>query len=307
MEQKNEWTKLTASADRGELEAITAVMSMIDNGLMIEDYSDIPLDGMYGTLVDESILSADRSRIAVSVFIPAERSVGDAVAFLRERFSASGITATLSLEGVDEQDWAESWKQYYHPVPIGRVTVVPSWQEYSPSDGELVVRMDPGMAFGSGTHETTRLAVLLLQQAISGGETVLDVGCGSGILSIASSKLGAGACYAYDIDPVAVRVARENVLADGAENVFCDVSDLLCQVKAPSGGFDIAVANIVADILLRLAPDIGSYLHRGSAYIVSGIIASRLDDVRREMLSRGFAEERVISENDWYACLFRRL
>ena len=307
MEQKNEWTKLTATAERGELEAITAVMSMIDNGLMIEDYSDIPLDGMYGTLVDESILQADRNRIAVSVFIPAERSVGDAVAFLRERFGAEGIKAEISLEGVDEQDWAESWKQYYHPVPIGRVTIVPSWQQYSPSEDELIVRMDPGMAFGSGTHETTRLAILLLQQEIKGGETLLDVGCGSGILSIVASKLGASACYAYDIDPVAVRVARENVESDGAENIYCDTSDLLMQVKSPRGGFDVAVANIVADILLRLAPDIGSHLHRGSAYIVSGIIASRLDDVRREMLSRGFAEEKVISENDWYACLFRRL
>ena len=307
MDQKNEWTQLTARADRGELEAITAVMSMIDNGLMIEDYSDIPLDGMYGTLVDESILSANRSRVAVSVFIPAERSVGDAVAFLRERFAASGIKAELSLAGVAEEDWAESWKQYYHPVPIGRVTIVPSWQEYTPSRDELIVKMDPGMAFGSGTHETTRLAVLLLQEVISGGETLLDVGCGSGILSIVSSKLGASSCRAYDIDPVAVRVARENVLADGAENITCDVSDLLKQVQAPAGGFDIAVANIVADILLRLAPDIGSHLHRGSAYIVSGIISSRLDDVRCEMLARGFTEEKVISENDWYACLFRRL
>ena len=307
MEVKNEWTRLTAKADRGELEAITAVMSMIDNGLMIEDYSDIPLDGMYGTLVDESILNADRSRIAVSVFIPAERSVGDAVAFLRERFAASGIKAELSLEGVAEEDWAESWKQYYHPVPIGRVTIVPSWQEYTPAEGELTVRMDPGMAFGSGTHETTRLAVLLLQEVVGGGETLLDVGCGSGILSIVASKLGASECRAYDIDPVAVRVARENVLADGSGNVTCDVSDLLKQVKTPAGGFDIAVANIVADILLRLAPDIGGHLHRGSAYIVSGIISSRLDDVRCEMLARGFTEEKVISENDWYACLFRRL
>ena len=146
-----------------------------------------------------------------------------------------------------------------------------------------------------------------MQKSVSGGETLLDVGCGSGILSIVASKLGASACYAYDIDPVAVRVAQENVAADGANNVYCATSDLLASVKAPAGGFDIAVANIVADILLRLAPDIGAQLHRGSLYIVSGIIASRLDDVRREMAARGFAEEEIISENDWYAIRFRRL
>lgn len=305
--ENREWTKVTARAAREELEAVAAVMGMVDNGLMIEDYSDFPLDGMYGTLVDESILSADRESVAVSVFIPAERSVSDALAFLRERFSASGIRAELLLEGLREQDWAESWKQYYHPVRVGRVTVVPSWQAYEAEEGETVVRMDPGMAFGSGTHETTRLAISLISETVQGGERVLDVGCGSGILSIVASKLGAAECAAYDIDPVAVRVAGENALENGATGVTCAVSDLLGSVRVPSGGFDIAVANIVADILLRLAPDIGAYIRPGGRYVVSGIIEPRLEDVRREMLSRGFAAEKTVSENDWYAMRFVRL
>ena len=302
-----EWTKVTARGARGELEGICAVRGMLDNGLMSEDYSDFPLDGMYGTLVDESILNADRESVAVSIFVPAERSLGDALAFLRERFSATGIRAEVSCEGLREEDWAESWKKYYQPVPIGCVTIVPSWQEYTAREGEIVVRMDPGMAFGSGTHETTRLAIMLLEETIVGGERLLDVGCGSGILSIAASKLGAASCAAYDIDPVAVRVAQENAIADGAENVVCGVSDLLASVVPLRGGFDVAVANIVADILLRLAPDIGAQLRAGGKYIVSGIIAPRLEEVKTEMQARGFALERVISENDWYAARFCRL
>ena len=301
-----EWTKVTAAGARADLDDICAVMGMLDNGLMIEDYSDFPLDGMYGTLVDESILNADRERVSVSIFIPTERSLSDALAFLRERFAASGIRAEILCEGLREKDWAESWKKYYHPVSIGRVTIVPSWQEYTAREGETVVRMDPGMAFGSGTHETTRLAIRLLERTVTGGEHVLDIGCGSGILSIVASKLGAGDCAAYDIDPVAVRVAQENAKADGAHNVVCGVSDLLASVQTPTGGFDLAMANIVADILLRLAPDIGSHLRPGGKYIVSGIIAPRRDEVTEQMESRGFVLEKVICENDWYAARFCR-
>lgn len=305
--EEAEWTKLTARAPREALEQVTAVMSMLDNGLMIEDYSDFPLDGMYGTLLDETILNADRTSVAVSLFVPAEKSLSDAVAFLRERFSACGIDATLSREGLREEDWAESWKQYYHPVPLGKITIVPAWQDYAPADGELIVRMDPGMAFGAGTHETTRLAVCLLGETVTGGERVLDVGCGSGILSICAAKLGAASCDAYDIDPVAARVAAENVRDNGEESrITCGVSDLLASVSAPAGGYDIAVANIVADILLRMAPDIGSFLHPGSYCIVSGIIGRQLGEVRAAMESNGFEEDRITTENDWYAVRYRR-
>ncbi len=303
--EATEWTKLTARVACEDLECAAAVMSMLDNGLMIEDYSDFSFEGMYGTLVDESILQADKTVAFVSIFVPREKSLGDYIAFLRERFSASGIRADILTEGVNEEDWAESWKKYYAPVPIGGVTIVPSWQDYTARRDEIVVRMDPGMAFGSGTHETTRLAILLLEDTVRGGERLLDVGCGSGILSIVASRLGAGLCRAYDIDPVAVRVAEENVRADGAAHVECGVSDLLSGVAPIDGGYDVAVANIVADILLRMAPDISGYLHPGAAYITSGIIEPRLGEVTAAMTALGFAVEKVISENDWYAVRFR--
>ena len=304
MEQA-EWTKLTVRASREDLDVVTAVMGMLDNGLMIEDYSDFPFEtGMYGDLVDESIKNADLSRIAVSIFVAREKNLTEYIAFLRERFSFAGVTWEYECEGLCEEDWAESWKQYYHPIPLGRITIVPAWQDYSAKDGEIVVRMDPGMAFGAGTHETTRLAVLLLEETLTGGEKVLDVGTGSGILAIVSEKLGASLVRGYDIDPVAVRVARENAEENGAKNVSFGTSDLLASVEKPEGGYDLAVANIVADVLLRMAPDLPACLRPGARLICSGIIEPRLPELRAGMTAAGFKEEKIISENDWYALRF---
>ena len=300
------WTKLTATGKTAELETISSVMSMIDNGLMIEDYSDFSFSGMYGELVDDSILNADKDTVRVSVFIPEERSIVEARSYLLERFSALGIDADVTCEGMNEQDWAESWKKYYKPVPLGRVTIVPAWEEYSPKENEVIIRMDPGMAFGTGTHETTRLVIRLMQDVISGGERVLDMGTGSGILSICASKLGAISCNAYDIDPVAVKVAEENARADGCDNITVGVSDLLFGVDLSGGKYDICFANIVADIILRMLPDLDKYVKDEGRVILSGIINSRADDVRAALSEYGYTIVREISENDWIGMLVRK-
>lgn len=299
------WTKLTVTGRTKDLDAITAVMSMLDNGLMIEDFSDFSLNGMYGELVDDSILNADRETVKVSLFVPEERNFREYIEFLSAKLPASGIKAEISVEGVCEDDWAESWKQYYKPVPLGRITVVPAWEKYEAREGEIIIRMDPGMAFGTGTHETTRLVIRLMQDELHGGERVLDVGTGSGILSICASKLGAGWCNAYDIDPVAVKVARDNVVSDGCTNITVGVSDLLRDVDLSGGKYDLCVANIVADIIIRMLPDIRSYLNEGAPLILSGIIGERADEVRAAALKQGFTVEREITENDWVGMLVR--
>ncbi len=301
-----EWTKLSVRGRTEDLEQIAAVMSMLDNGLMIEDYSDVTLDGVYGDLMDERILNADRTHGTVSLFVPEERNLAEYAAFLRERFAALGLKVTMSSEGLREEDWAEAWKKYYHPIPLGKVTVVPAWQEYTPAEGEKIIRMDPGMAFGTGTHETTRLVMRLMQDTVREGERVLDLGCGSGILSLCASKLGASWCAAYDIDPVAVRVARENIAADGAENIVCGVSDLLSSVDISGGRFQYVVANIVADVILRLLPDVGRVMTDDGRMVVSGIIAPRANEVRDAITANGFTVLEERQENDWLAILIQR-
>ncbi len=300
------WTKLTVVGNTRDLDTITSVMSMLDNGLMIEDYSDFTLNGMYGDLVDDAILNADKNTVKVSLFVPEEKNLGEYRSYITERLAALGVAATIECEGMNEEDWSESWKQYYKPIPLGKVTIVPAWESYEAKEGEVVIKMDPGMAFGTGTHETTRLVMRIMQDEIKGGERVLDVGTGSGILSICASKLGAASCNAYDIDPVAVKVAKENAERDGCTNITVGVSDLLRGVDLSGGKYDFCVANIVADIIIRMMPDIGAYLKDGAPLILSGIISERADDVRASVAANGFTLVREERENDWLALMVRK-
>ncbi len=298
---QTEWTQFKVTVPLSELEETSAVMSMISNYLQIEDYSDIDLKTCYGDLIDESILNADKTVASVSVYLPADSGTADTLSFLRERFSALGIDAKITISGVNEEDWANSWKAYYKPIEIGeKIVIVPAWERYTVPQGKIEVRMDPGMAFGTGSHETTRLVIGLLEKHINGGERVLDVGCGSGILAICASKLGGGECKAYDIDPVAVKVARENIKDAGLEgHVTCDVSDLLRSVDKAGGGYDVICANIVADIIIRMTPDVGAYMNDGAVLLASGIISERADEVIACFEEHGFSVVEKAEENGW--------
>lgn len=301
-----EWTQLKATVPTAQLDTACAVMSVISAQLMIEDYSDFSLNGMYGELVDETILEADREHAAVSVYVPSDGGVADAIAFLRERFAEEGVDARLEIVGLREEDWAENWKQYYKPIKIGqRLAIVPQWEKYDAAPDEVIVRMDPGMAFGTGTHETTRLVLGLLERYTEPGVKMLDVGCGTAILAICAAKLGAGECAAYDIDPVAVKVARENVKDNACEaTVTVGQSDLLRQV--PKGEkYGLVAANIVADIILRMAPDIGAYMEKGGILLASGIIEPRAAEVEIALCARGFSVVERAAENDWCALALR--
>ena len=303
----NEWSQIKVTVKLPLLDEVVAVMNMISNYLQIEDYSDIDLKTCYGDLIDEKILNADKTIASVSVYLPADGGVADTVNFLRERFDTLRIEAKIEISGVNEEDWANSWKAYYKPIKIGeRMVIVPAWEKYEAAEGELIVRMDPGMAFGTGTHETTRLVIGLLEKYVKGGERVLDVGCGSGILAICASKLGAMTCRAYDIDPVAVKVARENIKDSGLDNVTCDVSDLLRQVDRTYAPYGVICANIVAYIIIRMTPDIGELMDENSVILASGIIVERSDDVVECFEKHGFCIVERAEENGWCALAVKK-
>lgn len=297
-----EWTQVRLTVALADLERASAIMSMIDNNLMIEDYSDIDLKSVYGDLIDESLLNADKTIASISVFIPCEKSPTEAMSFIHDRMSDSGIEGKIEVIGVNEDDWANAWKAYYKPIRIGKhMVIVPAWERFEPKEDDIVVRMDPGMAFGTGTHETTRLVIELLEKYVKKGDRMLDVGTGSGILAICASKLGARECKAYDIDPVAVRVARENVKDSGLSNITCDVSDLLRGVDRTGGTYDIITANIVADIIIRMSPDIGELMHDGTILVTSGIITERRDEVVDALTKNGLEIVEVREDNGWCA------
>ncbi len=296
------WTQIKVTVPLAELDTLVATMSMINNNLMIEDYSDIEtnLKTCYGDLIDERILQADKTIAAVSVFVPSDRSYMDDLAFIRQKLAENQLHGQIEIVGVNEEDWANSWKQYYKPLKIGeRIVICPAWEKYTPAEGELVIRMDPGMAFGTGTHETTRLVIRLLETYTQKGCRMLDVGTGTGILAICASRLGAEVCRAYDIDPTAVRVARENIKDSGLTNVTCDQSDLLKQVSLEGGKYDLLCANIVADIIIRMTPDVSTYLKDDGVLLASGIIDERCQDVIDAFAAQGYEVIECIQENGW--------
>jgi ribosomal protein L11 methyltransferase len=285
-----------------KLEEVCAVMSMVDNGLMIEDYSDIDenLKTMYGDLIDEQILNADKTKAAVSIFIPDERNPAEAISHLRTRFTELNIDTEISVIGVKEEDWAGAWKKYYKPLRIGeRLVVVPAWEKYDAKEGDLILKMDPGMAFGTGTHETTRLVAMLIEKYVKENDVCLDLGTGSGILAIAASKLGAKSVNAYDIDPVAVRVANENVNDNGITNITCGRSDLFAGVEEKT--YDLICANIVADIIIRMTPDVAPFMSEKTVLLASGIISERCDDVVECFERNGFEIVERAEDNGWCA------
>lgn len=305
----DKWIQIKATADCKYLDDMSAVMSMVDNSLMIEDYSDVvkELDGVYGDLIDEELLQKDRTISSVSVFIPEIKNPAESVGFITSRFETLGIPAKVECIGVSEEDWADSWKKYYKPIKTGeKLVIVPLWEKYEAGEDEIVVLMDPGMAFGTGTHETTRLCAALLEKYLKRGDKMLDVGCGSGILAICASKLGAASCFACDIDPNAVRVAKENVEINKTGNVTVAVSDLLAGTDRIDGGYDICCANIVADVIIRMAPAIGDYISDDGVLIVSGIITERADETVSALSDSGWKLVDERRENGWFAGVLKK-
>jgi len=205
---------------------------------------------------------------------------------------------------VREEDWANAWKAYFRPVKIGeRIVIKPSWREYPAAPGDIVIEIDPGMAFGTGTHHTTAMCLKLLEELVRPGDTVFDIGTGSGILAVAAAKLGAGRVLAVDADPVAVRVARENVAVNAAAAVTVAAGDLVAGLAGPA---DIIVANIIAAVIIRLVPAAPPLLAAGGAFLAGGIIAAKAGEVADAVRAAGLAVEKVVEEGDWVTILARR-
>lgn len=219
----------------------------------------------------------------------------------------------LGFESLSEEDWENNWKQFFKPIYVGdRLVIKPEWESIPDSDGKIVFNIDPGMTFGSGQHETTRLCVENLDNLVKKGDKVLDLGCGSGILSIISLMLGAKNALAIDIDPNCKKIAMQNANLNGidertytvwAGNIITD--DVLKAQTCAQGPFDIVVANIVADVIIPLSKDVRQYMTDDAVFIASGIIEHRYEEVRQAIENSGFEILDVQRDKDWYCIVSR--
>ena len=299
------WTDLKITVSTKDAETAEAIAQMaVPYGIYIEDYSDmlelVPQIA-HIDLIDEDLLARSRTEAILHLYLPPEENPAEASAFLTHRLEAEGIPYRIETDQtLAEEDWANAWKRFYHPTHLGkRLVVCPSWEEYTPTPEELVMTLDPGMAFGTGTHDTTRLCMELLEKYITPQDTVLDVGCGSGILAITAALLGANKIIGCDIDEVAVKVAGENAALNGVQDrIAFHQGDLTSQVE---GSFQIICANIVADVIIRLSEDAGRYLAKDGIFITSGIIDTREQDVLNALEQNGFQVIERRTSGGWVA------
>ena len=219
----------------------------------------------------------------------------------------------VEIDTMHEEDWENNWKQYFKPIYVGdRLVIKPEWESIADGEGKIVFNIDPGMTFGSGQHETTRLCVETLDKTVKKGDKVLDLGCGSGILSIISLMLGAGEARAVDIDPNCKKIAYSNAALNGiGEDVYTVldgnilIDEEFKSSTEKSGPYDIVVANIVADVIIPLAGDVRRYLKEDGTFIAGGIIEMRIDEVKAAIEENGFTIEEIKKENDWYCIIAR--
>lgn len=303
-----DYTEATISTTTQGAEIVSDLLMRLGaSGTQILDRADLP-DPARPTanweLMDQSVIDAMPQDVQVKAWF-SKTALEEILASLREQLSllklqGPGLGALeLTLQGVKEEDWAENWKQYYKPFRLGRHMVVkPTWEPWDAQPGDLIIEIDPGMAFGTGTHETTAMCAGLIEKYYRGG-SLLDVGTGSGILAIAAARLGAKGIVAVDIDPDAVRVARENVAHNGLENAI-DVreGDLL---QGLAQRFDFAVANILAPVICMLAAPLKNHLAPGGRFICSGIIAEAEAEVRAALLAAGYSIDEIQRKGDWVA------
>jgi ribosomal protein L11 methyltransferase len=286
-------------------------------GTAIEDRSDVPDPNKphgYWELIDQSLIDSMPEDVIVKGWLPVNERLSDSLNALKEQLLSlpalnPGIplgTLSLDTNHVDEQDWAECWKKFYKPFRAGRTLVVkPTWEHYTPLPGDRIIQMDPGMAFGAGTHETTGLCLSLMEEYMKPGMRVMDVGTGSGILAIGAALLGARDVLAIDIDPVAVKVARENVAQNGLEkNIRVMEGDLVRDVKET---FDLCLANILANVICFLSVPLKSRIDKGGTFICSGIIKEREQDVLDALNASGYTVVEKQYRGEWVAIVSRLL
>ena len=306
------WLEYTVLTTTGASDMISNLLIEAGSkGTMIEDKNDVALnqrpEGQWD-IIDEEIARRIGDDVKVTGYYPIDERLGDAIAHIEsglKRIREMGLDfdvgkLTGSTHSIDEEDWAESWKKAYKPFRLGRHMVVkPGWETFQPEEGDHIIEIDPGMAFGTGTHETTGMCVELIEEYVKPGMTVIDIGTGTGILAIAAAHMGAKDVLATDLDAMAVKVATENVAKNGfADTIRARCGDLLEAVDETA---DVVVANIIADVIRMLAAPVRAHILPGGRFICSGIARERKDEVVQALMDAGYQHLDIREKGEWAA------
>lgn len=299
-----EWTEINICVNSTDIDKASDIANMVvPYGIYIEDYTALEQEVeeiAHIDLIDEDLLKKDRSKAFVHIYLEPDVNPAEALAFLSERYTAENIAHTIDTASTLEEDWRNNWKKYFNPTPVGkRILIRPSWRDDYDPQGRVVLNIDPGLAFGTGNHETTRLCLETIEKYITKGDTVLDVGCGSGILAIASLLLGAKSAVGIDIDETAVKTAIENAEINGVIDRFTGITGNL--TEKVEGKYNLIVANIVADAIMFLSKGVKEFMTPDTVYIMSGIIDTRGDEVVKA-ISPDFEIIERYEDNGW-VCL----
>lgn len=306
----NNWVEIKIKTTTEAVEAITNIL--FENGAqgaMIEDPKDFLFQKAHEydwDYVEEDVFNTDDENVYIKTYISEENDVVTFIESIKIRISELrnfGIdigAGEIFTDNVNEEDWANNWKKYYKPTKIGdRIVIKPEWEEYCPSEGDLVIHMDPGMAFGTGNHETTSMCIENLEKYVSEKSTVFDIGCGSGILGIVASKLGAKKVVGIDIDEMAVKVANENIQKNNVQDIMTAIAGNMTDKIEEGAKADIVVANIIADIIMKMSGDVRKLLKDDGIFISSGIILAKVDEVLENLKDNGFEVVDVIKKGEW--------
>ncbi|MEJ9280043.1 MULTISPECIES: 50S ribosomal protein L11 methyltransferase [Ureibacillus] len=309
------WTELSVLTTTEAVEAVSNIFHEAGaSGVVIEESSELSKnrENQYGEIYELNPDDYPAQGVVVKAYLPASSFLAETIEEIKlaianlKNFDINVGENILTTCEVHEEDWATAWKQYYHPIKVSeRFTIVPTWEDYHPKNSdEIIIELDPGMAFGTGTHPTTVMCLQALEKTVKAGDVVIDVGTGSGVLSIASALLGANKVHAFDLDPVAVKSAQENVQLNHVEKIVeVEQGNLLEKVQTEA---DVVVANILAEVIMTFTDDAYSIIKPGGFFITSGIIGAKKEVVKSALEKSGFIIEEVLMLEDWVSIIAKK-
>ncbi|MFD1030765.1 50S ribosomal protein L11 methyltransferase [Metaplanococcus flavidus] len=309
------WSELSIHTTNEAIESVSNILHEAGaSGVVIEDSEDLlkEREDQFGEIWSLNADDFPKDGVILKAYLPVNSFLGETVEAIK--LAVSNLVTydiniganVVTISEVNEEEWATAWKKYYHPVKISqRFTIVPTWETYNPvSSDELIIELDPGMAFGTGTHPTTVMSLQALEKTVKKGQRVIDIGTGSGVLAIGAALLGAKSVHALDLDDIAVKAAGINVKLNRVQDrVTVAGGNLVDTIEEPG---DVVVANILAEIIISFTNDAYQVVKPGGHYITSGIISAKKKDVREALEKSGFVIEDIMMMEDWVTIISKK-